>query len=180
MNLASIQSNIEPDNYKNVLFVFDDVIDIKPSISPDEMISALSEEERKKFKNGMSVKDREALESYVIKTAIRGMGYVRDSILNLLNKGRENSISVIVVEHKLNSGELGCKIVAESTAIWLFPNSNNSKEKMVNFLTTKNSYDKQEAKMIVNLKYKQFDFLYINCDGAKFCMTPDQLILFKS
>lgn len=179
VNLMTVESAIDHKDWKDVLFVFDDIIDITPTVNPDEIVNLLSEEEKKKFvKTGMTLKEREALENYVERKMKRCVGYIRDSIGNLLKGGRKNHISVIIVDHKLNSGPITCSYIAQCTSFWLFPYSNNSKRSLKTWLTSKVSFDDEEADVVANIEFFQFDFLYINRAGKKFCMTPDRLILF--
>lgn len=179
INLMSIESVIDHKTWHNVLFVFDDIIDIKPTVNPDEIVNMLNEEEKKKFiKTRMTLKERESLENYVLRKMKRCVGYIRDSIGNLLNGGRKNRISVVVVDHKLNTGPVTCAYIAQCTTFWLFPYSNNSKRSLKTWLISKVSFDEEEADKVANMEFLQFDFLYVNRAGKKFCMTPDRLILF--
>ena len=179
INLLSVESAIDHQEWKDTLFIFDDIIDMKPTVNINEVIAQLTEEEKKKFmKNGCTLKEKESLENYTLRKMKRCIGYIRDSITNLLKGGRKQRISLIIVDHKLNSGPATCDFISQCSSFWLFPYANNSKESLKTWLRGKISFDKEEAATIAEIEFYQFDFLFINKAGKKFCMTPDRLIVF--
>lgn len=177
INLLTITSVIDFKNYNNVLFVFDDIIDGDVTIDLMEIVGQLNEEERENFMKGAKIKELDFLEKYVMKRMVQTMYYIKKSVSNLLTRGRKNCISCLIVDHKLNSGELAIKIMSQATSVWMFPYDNDSKEVFARFLVEKLGFEKVDAKYVNSLEKYKFEFLYINC-GKKFIMTPNLIKLF--
>jgi hypothetical protein len=178
VNLLSIEHALDHKDYNNTLFIFDDIIDVKPSVKPSDLVSMLSDEEKKKFRGGATLKDREDMENHALKKMKRCVGYIRDSVDNILRLGRKNRLSIIIVDHQLNSGKTTFGFITQCSSFWLFPYANNSVESLKTWLRGKISFSKGEAETIAELPFYQYDFLFINKLDKKFAMTPDRLVIF--
>lgn len=176
-DLKTIESAIKFEKFKDTLFIFDDVIDMKIPIDHEDMLQMLNDDEREKYSQKTNIKDKRALDSFIRAKSNQIMLYVKESILNILLGGRKNHLSAIVVDHKLKSGLYSCQILAQTTSVILYPYNNNSKEKMAEFLTEKLGFSKADAKYVNDIDFEEFEYLYINC-GKRFIMTPNLLKLF--
>jgi hypothetical protein len=101
----------------------------------------------------------------------RAITYIRQSVTNILKNGRKRKLSIVVVDHRLNSGPFTFDVITQCSSFWLFPYANNSKDSLITWLRNKLSFGKSEAEAVASLTFYQFDFLFINKAGKKFCMT---------
>jgi hypothetical protein len=178
INLLSVESVIDHNTLENCLWVFDDVIDIKPSFSSEQIISMLTPAEREKYnKTGANLREQTAIQNAVLRRMKHSTIFIKESIRTLIDAGRKRRISVIVVDHALATGPYTSDLIKKCQSFWLFPYNNNSKKSLKTWLE-KISFDKDEAEAVATIDFYQFDFLMLSKAGRKFAMTPDQLLLF--
>ena len=168
VDLLTINSVLDFKDKKNMLFVFDDIIDSPITVDPKVAVSLLG------GKKTLDLKDVKAVESYTATKMKSVKKMIAESIIKLLNVGRDKRLSCIVVDHKLNSGLFSKTVILESTAVILFPYSNVSTTALRSFLEDKLSYSKEESERVASTDFYEFDYLYMNT-GKRFFMTPRHL-----
>jgi hypothetical protein len=168
VDLLTINSVLDFEGMENMLFVFDDIIDSPITVDP-KMVMAMMPPGKE-----VGLKEIKAAESYITSKMKSVKKMIADSIIKLLNVGRDKRLSCIVVDHKINSGTFSKKVVLESTAVMLFPYNNVSKPALRSFLEDKLSYSKEESERVANTEFFEFDYLYLNT-GIRFFMTPRHL-----
>ena len=132
------------------------------------------------MKKGSEQKELNFKDQAVIDKAVRAKGkivknYILESITNLLFLARKQSVSVLITCHDLFSGRAASKIIGESHNIVLFPYSNVSNKKLKDFLTTKASYDNDEASDLLKTEFLQYEYLSLNVNGRRYYMSPSTL-----
>lgn len=164
INLMSVDCAIHPEKYSESLFIFDDVLDVKFSLSPGDVfglqyrladLTAKSKMERDCSKKAASIKC-----------------FLNESVKNILNVGRKYDTSCIAVYHKLRSGIDSTFAVEESSSCWLYPYG-ATKHALHGFMTERLSFSKEEIKEFSKEQFYQYDFLYINNSGKLFYFTPN-------
>lgn len=176
IRLSSINNIIPFEEYRNCIFIFDDILDVEVSLSPDEIANLYLEE--KKSNNAQDVKLLLSDQVKIARITKIKSELIKHNIVNsifaLLNLGRKNGISVLVSDHKLHSGGNSCKIISESHNIVLFPHGNVSSSKLEEFLVKKLSFDKDQAAKVINKVFKKYEFLNINVAGDNFYLTSNE------
>lgn len=166
IDLLSVDCPIDPSKYPNTLFVFDDVLDVKVSISPQTHFPNYA---------NLPLNERTKLERECDKKAGSVKGLLNASVKNILNLGRKYNVSCISVYHKLKSGIDSTFIVEESSSCWLFPYT-ASKKTLASFLEERLSFSKEDSERIAREKFYQYDFLYVNSAGKHFIFTPNRFL----
>lgn len=178
INLLSVESVIDHNTLENCLWIFDDCIDIKPSFSSEQIINMLTPAEKEKYmKTGANLREQSAIQHAVLRRMRHSTIYIKESIRTLIDAGRKRKISVIVVDHALNTGPYTTDLIKKCQSFWLFPYNNNSKKSLKTWLE-KISFDREEAEAVASIDFYQFDFLMLSKAGRKFAMTPTELLLF--
>jgi hypothetical protein len=172
IDLNTINKVIDFKDFQDCLFIFDDILDVDVSIDPNIVAEQLLS-----MKKGTEKKELNFKDQAVIDKAVRAKGkvvksYILESISNLLYLARKQSVSVLITCHDLFSGREASKIIGESHNIVLFPYSNVSNKKLKDFLTTKASYDLDEASDLLKTEFLQYEYLSLNVNGRRYFMTP--------
>lgn len=184
IDLNTVNSVIDFTNFKDCLFIFDDIIDCNISLDPEIFAQRLLEEKRNENPKStkevkLTVRETEYMDKLVLKQGQIVKKYIVDSIMNLLKLGRKNGISVVITDHKLYSGIISSEIISESHNVTLFPYVNVSNKKLKEFLMEKLSYDNDQADEILKKnKFYQFDFLTLMTQGVPGYITNNKIKLF--
>lgn len=165
IDLMSVDCAILPENYKDSLFVFDDVLDVKFSLSPAEVFGL-------QYRLA-DIATKSRLERECNKKATSIKSFLNESVKNILNLGRKYNASCIAVYHKLRSGIESTFAVEESSACWLYPYT-ATKQALHSFMAERLSFSKDDIKAFAkNEEFYQYDFLCINNAGKLFYFTPN-------
>lgn len=182
IDLNTINTVIDFTKFRNCLLIFDDVIDVAVSLDPNLVADEIIAEKAKSTRNqsiNLTLKDKDYIEKRVAKKEKSTKEYITKSLENLMNLARKNYISMIITEHKMFTGKKTSNdIISESHNITLFPYVNVSDLQLKEFLMQKVSFDKDQAREIVNNDFYEFDFLNIITDGVKGYITNDKLKIF--
>ena len=163
VNLATMDSAIVPEQHRDSLLVFDDVLDSEITLSPNTIFPEYAT---------ASLAARNKMERECEKKARSVMACLNNSVKDALNLGRKYNLSCIAVYHKLRSGVNSTFVVEESSSCWLYPYT-ASKETIAGFLQQRLSFPKKTAAAIASEKFYSFDFLYVNNAGKLFYFTPN-------
>ena len=172
IDLNTVNKVIDFQDFQDCLFIFDDILDVDVSIDPNivaDQILASKKEKVLDFKDQAVIDKAVQMKGKVVKN------YIIQSIHNLLYLARKQSVSVLITCHDLFSGREASKIIGESHNIVLFPYSNVSNKKLKDFLTTKASYDQDEANDLLRTEFLQYEYLSLNVNGRRYFMTPSTL-----
>lgn len=164
IDLMSVDCAILPEKFQDSLIIFDDVLDVKFSLSPAEVYGLeYQQADLTKKKKLADVCDKK---STSIKT------FLNESLVNVINLGRKYNVSCISVFHKLKSGVDSTFAVEQSSSCWLYPYV-ESKQTLCGFLFDRLSFSREDVKEFSKEKFYQYDFLYINRGGKLFYFTPN-------
>lgn len=167
IDLMSVDCAVDPEYYRDSLFIFDDVLDVKISISPASVFPG--------YKTA-NLQERSKMEKECDKKSTSVKSLLNASVKNILNLGRKYNISCIAVYHKLKSGMDSTFVVEESSSCWLYPYT-ASKKTIASFLEERLSFSKDDSEKISNEQFFQYDFLYINNSGKLFYFTPNHFMI---
>lgn len=181
IDLSTINGVIDFTEFKDSLFIFDDIIDVAISLDPNSIANQIIKEKATSTRQQqveLTLKDKEYLDKIVLKRGKIVKQYIIQSIYSLLKLGRKNSLSVLITDHKLFSGDISSQIISESHNITLFPYGNVSNLKLKQFLTEKVSFDKDQAEEIIKNEFYQYDFLTLLTEGIQGYITNSKLKIF--
>lgn len=171
IKISDISNVLDVSLYPDSLFVFDDILDVKPSID-------LSEYFDEKTLKSMSLKEKVTQTRLLERKMIQIISFIKESAINIHNLGRKYHISCISVFHKGKSGQVSSFVASESTSVVLYPHG-IPKQTLNDYLVDRLSLSKDTAKYITSLKTYLYSFLYINTTGRTFFITPDTISIFK-
>ena len=164
----------EPVDFTDIrdeLWIFDDC-DAGFSVSMEDI--GLTEEAY----DELTITDRSKADRIRKNKSENALGFVNETMKSLAYNARKNNISQCVVNHKFNPrGGNQTILLSECTGVVLFP-YNSKKGVLETFLVEKLDMDKDDAKVIRNLPWVQYDFLFINNLGKPFIFTPDRIKIF--
>lgn len=164
IDLMSVDCAIHPEKYPDSLFIFDDVLDVKFSLSPSDVFGL-------QYRTAdMTAKSK--MERDCNRRAVSIKAFLNESVKNILNLGRKYDTSCIAVYHKLRSGIESTFVVEESSSCWLYPYT-ATKQALSSFMMERLSFSKEDIKAFSTEEFYQYDFLYINTAGKLFYFTPN-------
>ena len=185
LSMLDFRSVLDFKEFDNCLFVFDDVIDMKPIIPLEYAAYTILSKKlnRSDITNAqigeLMAKDLFAVTERASVIAKQVKNNIADSIGLILKAGRKNGISALIVDHKLFSGrqtgDLASAIIDESHQIVLFPYSNISDETLIEFFKKKLSFDRGRSLEIIKRRFKKFEYLLINTSETNFALLSNEI-----
>lgn len=195
INLMTCNTTIEFANYRNCLWIFDDIIDVDIPVNVNDVLDAaiveiMNKEVKKKddavarkakyiptprekqaIQEQLTMIDQIKLSNVAKRRSDVLKKNIKDSILMLLKAGRKNKISVICTNHEMFSSETPAPLITEAQKIIIFPYGNVSPFKLKEFLTKKTPIDSFQANNITANSFMKYEPLVINVNGINFYFT---------
>lgn len=169
IDLDTVNDVIDFSVYKNCIFIFDDILDVKASIKLEDHFPKAAIEK-------MNLKQRNDAIRQLSKRMDNLTFFLKESAINIHNLGRKNGISILSVFHKPKSGFLSSFISSESTSCVLYPHG-IPRQSLKDYLIERLSLSKENANEILTLKTFQYSFLSVNTTGRLFYITPTRIKL---
>ena len=169
INLDTVNDVIDFQIYKNCIFIFDDILDVKPSIKLEDHYPKTKIEK-------MNLKERNDAVRQLNKRMENIIFFLKQSAISIHNLGRKNNISIISVFHKPKSGHLSSFISSESTSCVLYPHG-IATAALKDYLIERLSLSREATKEILAVKTYQYSFLSVNTSGRLFYITPSRIKL---
>lgn len=163
VDLMTVDCPIDPADYTDSLFIFDDVLDVDVGINPAEVFEGYA---TAPFNQKMKMQKDCDKQSKAVGALLNS------SVRSIYNLGRKYNISCIAVYHKHYSGERSTFVLQGCTSCWVFPYSTTDSV-LKSFLADKLSFPKEEAQAVVDRDHFLWEFMTINNSGKIFYFTPN-------
>ena len=169
--LYGLTNAIDPNNFEDCLFIFDDCLEMSDTIDPYEV---LTEQELKTLKKSQVVRKLKDIRSVTEEL-------IKQSIINITTLGRSKRISLVLTTHNLRSGNyISKQILPEITGLFVFA---KNAAKLKDFLSIYQSHlDKKAINTILKELFNShsyYSYLFINqINNRKSLVIGNKVVLY--
>ena len=170
--LYQLTNAIDPNNFEDCLFIFDDCLEMSDTINPEDMEMV--------GPNGKPLTQAQIVRKLKdVRSVTEDL--IKQSIINITTLGRSRKISLVLTTHNLRSGNyISRQILPEITGLFVFA---RNLSKLKDFLTVYQSHlDKNAIQTILRELFNsnaEYSYLFINqVTNRKSLVIGNKVVLY--